>query len=105
MPVGLMDNPDYCRLAERYLTEAAKSGCIFEVNTGAISRGWRTAPYPQENLLYALKKLNAPIMINADSHHADTIDCHFAETRDLLRDIGFVKTVVLYDNEFQTVDL
>ncbi len=105
MPAGLMDNPDYCRLAERYILDAAKSGCIFEVNTGAISRGWRTAPYPQEHLLYALKKLDAPIMINADSHQADTVDCHFAETRAMLREIGFRKTVVLYNDTFQAINL
>ena len=105
MPVGLMDNEVYCRMAERYITEAAKSGCIFEVNTGAISRGCRTTPYPQENLLHTLKKLDAPIMLNADSHHADTVDCHFAETRQLLREIGFRQTVVLYNDAFQKIDL
>lgn len=105
MPVGLMDNPAYCRMAEKYLTEAAKSGCIFEINTGAISRGWRTAPYPQENLLHLLKKLDAPIMVNADSHQADTIDCYFAETKALLREVGFRTSVVLYDHTFRKVDL
>lgn len=105
MPVGLMDNPDYCRMAEKYLAEAAKSGCIFEINTGAISRGWRTAPYPQENLLYVLKKLDAPIMVNADSHQADTIDCFFPETKAMLRDLGFRESVVLYNDEFQKVSL
>ena len=105
MPVGLMDDPAYCRLAERYLTEAVKSGSIFEINTGAISRDWRTVAYPQENLLYVLKKLDAPIMVNADSHHADTIDCFFEETKAMLREIGFRKSVVLYNDEFQKVDL
>ena len=105
MPVGLMENETYCAMAERYITEAAKSGCIFEVNTGAISRGWRTAPYPQENLLHVLKKLDAPIILNADSHHADTIDCHFAEARALLRDVGIRETVVLYNDAFQKVSL
>ena len=105
MPVGLMDNGDYCCMAEKYLAQAAKSGCIFEVNTGAISRGWRTAPYPQEHLLYALKKLDAPIMVNADSHQADTIDCYFTETKAMLREVGFRKSMVLYNNEFQSIDL
>ena len=89
----------------RIAREAAKSGCIFEVNTGAISRGYRTLPYPHEELLYELKKLDAPIMVNADSHHADTLDCYFTETKAILRDVGFKKSVVLYNNEFQSVEL
>lgn len=104
-PCGLFGNEKYEKLAEKYIIQAAQSGCIFEVNTGAISRGYRTAPYPQENLLHVLKKLDVPVMINSDSHHADTIDCCFAETRVLLRDVGFKQTVVLYNNEFQKVDL
>ena len=53
---------------------------FFEVNTGAISRGVRTNPYPYENLLHILKKADAKLILNADSHHKDTLDCHFQET-------------------------
>ena len=28
-----------------------ESGCLFEVNTGAIARGYRTIPYPQMEFL------------------------------------------------------
>ena len=40
-------NPQYEALAERYTKEALKADCIFEVNTGAISRGYRQTPYPR----------------------------------------------------------
>lgn len=104
-PANYFGNRAYHDMAKKYIREAAKSGCIFEVNTGAISRGYRTLPYPHEELLYELKKLDAPIMVNADSHHADTLDCYFAETKAMLREIGFRKSVALYNNEFQSVEL
>lgn len=87
-------------LAEKYLRQALSADCMFEVNTGAISRGWRTAPYPSEKLLHIMKKEGARLILNADSHAADAIDCHFAESKALLRDIGFNYTYILYGGEF-----
>jgi histidinol-phosphatase (PHP family) len=93
-------DPVYREIAKKYLLEAVKCGSIFEVNTGAISRGYRTTPYPHPDLLHILKKEGARIMINSDSHHASTIDCAFDQTRALLRDVGFRTTTVLYHGEF-----
>ena len=52
-----LQNAKYHEIAEKYVRIAAQSQCLFEVNTGAISRGYRTKPYPNENLLHILKKL------------------------------------------------
>ena len=54
MPVFLQ-NKEYNRIAEGFIAEVASTGCIFEVNKGAISRGYRSRPYPAENLLYILR--------------------------------------------------
>lgn len=95
-----LGNDKYNALAERYIGEAAKTGCIFEVNTGAITRGLRTAPYPSENLLRVLKKADARLILSSDSHSADTLDAYFEETRYLLRQIGFEHVYVLRNREF-----
>ncbi len=96
-----LNNPEYVKIAEKYLKTALKSDCIFEVNTGAVSRGYRTSPYPQENLLYILKENDAKIMLTSDSHSADTLCFGFDEARRLLKDIGFLHVYVLYDGKFQ----
>ncbi len=96
-----LNNSDYIEIAEKYLKIALKSECIFEVNTGAISRGYRTNPYPQENLLHILKESDAKIMLTSDSHSADTLCFGFDQTRSLLKDIGFSYVYVLYDGKFQ----
>ena len=57
------NNKEYIALSEKYIKQALKSDCIFEINTGAIARGYRTTPYPAENLLYAMKENNAKITI------------------------------------------
>lgn len=101
----LLNNAEYNKIAEKYITKAAKSGCIFEVNTGAIARGLRTTPYPSTNLLYTLKKLDAPIILSSDSHHADTLDFKFDEIKRLLRDIGFTKLFTFHNGKFISYDI
>ena len=93
-------NSEYSKIAEKYIAEALKADCIIEVNTGAIARQLRTAPYPSINLLHILKKNNAKLILSADSHAADTIDFGFTDTKNMLKDIGFKQLYTLYNGEF-----
>ncbi len=90
-----LKNPQYQQLAERYLKEALNTDCFFEVNTGAMARGYRTSPYPASQLLHTLKKQGGKVVLCSDSHSADSLDYAFNETRALLRDIGFEYVYVL----------
>ncbi len=84
-----LKNANYNRIVEKYIETVADSGCVFEVNTGAISRGYRTSPYPAENLLHILKKHNARLTVSSDSHSIETLDYGFDEAKLMLKDIGF----------------
>jgi len=95
-----LNDPAYQNLAQKYADLAADAQCLFEVNTGAIARGYRSSPYPSENLLYFLKKRGAKLVLSADSHRTDTLQTHFPETRAYLRDIGFSCVYALYNGEF-----
>ena len=92
-----LDDAEYRKLAVKYLESVVDTNCIFEVNTGAISRGYRSLPYPHEELLYVLKKHGALVMLNSDCHAAENIDCFFEESRKLLSDIGFEYIVYFAD--------
>lgn len=99
------DHVAYNRLARSYAARAAAIGCVFEVNTGAISRGYRTAAYPSDEILYQLKQEDARLILSSDSHHADTLTTHFEETRRRLYDIGFRQTYTLTDEGFVPIPL
>ena len=99
--LGFLCNEEYNRIAEKYITEALKSEAVFEVNTGAISRGLRSTPYPAENLLYTLKKHGGKVMLSSDSHSIQTLDFYFDEAKQLLRDIGFECVYGIYDGEWK----
>ena len=102
---SFFQKPEYHRIAETYLTEALGSGCVFEVNTGAISRGYRTSPYPHERLLHVMKKNDAKLILTSDCHNAKDLDCHFEETKQILRDVGIRKLYTIYDHEWVTYSI
>ena len=83
---------------------AGKIPC-FEVNTGAISRGFRTTPYPDAFLLKEMKRLGYGVVITSDCHDANFVDCHFAQSRELLRSCGFTEQMVLTKEGFVPIEL
>ena len=65
---------------------------IFEINTGAISRGYRTMPYPSRALLEELQRRGGRITISSDAHSAAHVAFGFAEAERLALDCGFTQT-------------
>ena len=96
----LLSNPEYIGLSEKYMEIASDCDVLFEVNTGAISRGYRSTPYPAENLLHILRKKGGKVILSSDSHSAKTLDFYFDKATELLKDIGFDGVYELCDGEF-----
>ena len=81
--------PRYVDAAMDAMDALIRADKIFEVNTGAISRGWHTAPYPAAFLLRELKARGARVLVSSDAHSAAGVACAFPETEALLRETGF----------------
>lgn len=99
------ESPRYRDAAMAALETLLNADKIFEVNTGAISRGWRTTPYPSEALLRELKARRARICVTSDAHSADGVACSFSEAEALLRSLGFRETWELTEQGFSPVRL
>ncbi len=93
-----LDNRKYLEIADRYTSQIVNDDIIFEVNTGAISRGYRKMPYPHERLLHIIRKKGGKVTIGADSHAVETMDYRFEEMKKYLKDIGFECIYILHDN-------
>ena len=78
---------------------------FFEVNTGAIARGYRTAPYPDPFILRTLHRLGFGAIISSDCHHREDVDCAFPLAARMLKDCGFTERYVLTDAGFVPVPL
>ena len=78
---------------------------LFEVNTGAISRGYTSSPYPQIEFLKELRDCGFGAVITSDCHNMEFLDCRFEEAELLLREAGFRSKWILTDGGFREVDL
>ena len=77
------------------MEKLVRAGKIFEINTGAISRGHRTTPYPDKALLGALREMGGKITISADAHHASGVACAFDKAQALAESCGYTSAMVL----------
>ena len=57
----------------------------FEINTGAISRGYRTQPYPDDEIYNYLKERGARFILSSDSHKKETLLFGFEALADKIR--------------------
>ena len=78
---------------------------LFEVNTGAIGRGYRTSPYPQKEFIKEFYNCGFGALISSDCHNKDFLDVYFEDARLLLREAGFTTRWILTDEGFKEVEL
>lgn len=83
----------------------AESGCIVEVNTSGIYRGYSREPYPCVEILKLLRERDVPVILSADAHAAANIAGGFEEAALLLKGIGYQKVKVLRKNGFEDAPL
>ncbi len=76
---------------------------LFEVNTGAISRGYRTTPYPAPVFLDAFRARGFGAVITSDCHDARKLTCGFEEAERLLAAHGFTERYILTKEGFEAV--
>jgi len=99
------DDAKYQDMVLDYLDAFIETGKIFEVNTGAISRGYKKKPYPARFILSRLLEKKVPIILSSDAHSAKNIAHAFPETEKMLREMGFTEQMRLTDRGFVPVAL
>ena len=55
------------------LDELLKTDVIFEINTGAAPRGYRTIPYPASPFLARIAEKGGRVTFSSDSHAKETL--------------------------------
>lgn len=88
-------DPRYLDAAGNAIFALSAAGKIFEINTGAMAKGYRTKPYPDARLLELILQAGGRITINSDCHAAGKLDYGFSEAFDLARGVGFTEFQVL----------
>ena len=99
------NSPRYEVAAKKAMAELVNAGKIFEVNTGAISRGYRTTPYPSAKWLRLLREMGGRVTVSADAHHTGGVTCAFELAEQMIKDAGFAEIWVLEGKEFVPVQI
>lgn len=88
-------DPRYRAAALEALHAADPGETLLEINTGAMARGYRKAPYPALFLLREWRDMGGGIILTADAHSAPAIVCGYAQAAGLARAAGFERSVLL----------
>ena len=85
-----------CRAAALAALHAADpKETLLEINTGAMSRGYRSVPYPALFLLREWRAMGGKVILTADAHSAGAIVYGYAQAAELARAAGFTRSTVL----------
>ena len=84
------NDPGYVKAWQAAADKLLKTGALFEINTGAISRGYRTGPYPADEILLYIAERGGRFVLSSDAHSADAIMHKFPEQEQRLAKMGIV---------------
>ena len=66
-------DPRYLAAAKAAIDRLLRAGKTFEINTGAMARGYRTVPYPAPALLAYIKEQGGKTMLTSDAHTPEKV--------------------------------
>ncbi|MBR7071515.1 MAG: histidinol-phosphatase [Clostridia bacterium] len=72
-------HPRYRKAWKNAARELLKSGAIFEINTGAVSRGYRTTAYPSLEIRQFIREHGGSFVLSGDSHSAENLCFRFEQ--------------------------
>ncbi len=85
--VNLFDENDkrYVAAWKNAVDKLLKYNKPFEINTGAISRGYKDFPYPSENIINYIKANGGKLILSSDAHSTDGICFEFDKWEGLIK--------------------
>ena len=66
-------DPRYIAAWKHAVDRIMEKCTLFEINTGAISRGYKTDPYPAPDIIDYIREKGGSFILSSDSHSKDTL--------------------------------
>ncbi len=98
-------DPRYVAAWMKALDKLIPTGKLFEINTGAISRGYRTEPYPAKPIIKEILKRDGKLILTADSHHKDTLEFAFEDAIKYAKECGVTELYTFSGNPIKQVKM
>lgn len=81
-------DPRYREPAIAAARTLCREGAVFEINTGAMAKGYRSAPYPAPFILDVIAEEGRPVVLSADCHSKGKLQYALKEAESLARKHG-----------------
>lgn len=86
-------HPRYIASVDRALDKLIPTGKLFEINTGAMARGYRSKPYPSEAIVKKIAAAGGRFILSSDAHVAKNIDFGFDYVVEWLKGLGIINLI------------
>ena len=83
-PLFDVDHPRYVAAWKSAADELLKYDVPFEINTGAISRGYRTSPYPSADMITYIRNRGGRFILSSDAHSKENVAYKFDQYEALI---------------------
>lgn len=77
-------NERYIDAAKKAVDKILESGKVFEINTGAITRGLRTQAYPDKRIMDYIKEKGGKFILSSDSHSTESLCAYFGDYKSFI---------------------
>ena len=72
-------DPRYVKAWQQAADILLKTGKAFEINTGAIAKGYRTGPYPSAEIRQYIREHGGKLVLSSDAHQKENIGFQFEQ--------------------------
>lgn len=97
--------PQFFEYAQKAVLNLIKYNVPFEINTGAMSRGYRTAPYPHKTILKMIFENGGNIIFSSDCHNKNYLDFGYNDAEKLALEVGFKKQAIITDEGIKYIPI
>ena len=98
-------DPCYIKAGLEALDALLERDVIFEVNTGAISRGYRTTPYPAPVFLRRIAEKRGNVTLTSDAHNKDHLTYGFDQAVQILKASGIGSVLTMTPSGWKNITI
>lgn len=100
-----VSDPRYIKAGLEALDALLEKDVIFEVNTGAMSRGYRTTPYPAPIFLRRIAEKRGSVVLSSDAHDKSHLTYGFDKAVQLLKASGIGSVLTMTPKGWENIPI
>ena len=98
-------DPRYIKAGLEALDALLEKDVIFEVNTGAMSRGYRTTPYPAPIFLRRIAEKRGNVVLSSDAHNKNHLTYGFEAALRIIKASGIGSVLTMTKDGWKNVPI